>query len=113
MTAMNELLGTILSQVSMGQFLEGGMLACFGASWPVSILKTWRAKRVEGKSRGFLVLVLMGYLSGIVAKFARADAAAGLSVEPVTWLYFLNFTLIAADLALVTYYGRRNAATLQ
>ncbi len=78
-------------------------MVCFGVSWPVAILKTWRAKRVEGKSIWFLVLVFIGYLSGMVAKFIRA-ATEGKPVELVTLLYAFNAVLVMTDLLLVLKY---------
>lgn len=89
---------------TLGQVFESGMLVCFGVSWPVAILKTWRSKRTEGKSMGFLVLVFIGYLSGVAAKFSRA--AAGHWPEPVTILYAINAALVMTDLLLVRHYRR-------
>lgn len=76
--------------------LEAAMLLCFGVSWPVSILKTLRARRVEGKSLGFLLLVFSGYAAGVCAKFAMAAHRQ----EPVQWvaaLYALNGMMVATD----------------
>ena len=95
--------------LTVGQLFEAGMLICFGVSWPVAILKTWRSKRVEGKSTGFLVLVFIGYMSGIVAKFLRASTE-GKAIELVTLLYALNAALVMVDLLLVLKY--RAAAKL-
>jgi hypothetical protein len=89
----------MLAQMTMGQFLEGGMLVCFGVSWPVSILKTLRTRRTEGKSLGFLVLIFVGYLCGIAAKVFRGFAANGCP-ESVTVLYALNAVFVATDIVL-------------
>ena len=75
------------------------MLVCFGVSWPVDILKTWRTKRTEGKSLAFMGLILAGYLFGLTAKLARA-AGGGVWPEAVSALYAVNAGLIVADLAL-------------
>ena len=42
------------------------MLLCFGSSWPFAVAKTLRTKVVVGKSPVFLVLIFIGYLSGIL-----------------------------------------------
>ena len=89
---------------TLGQFFESGMLICFGVSWPVAILKTLRSKQTQGKSIGFLVLVFIGYLSGVAAKFSRA--ADGHWPEPVTILYAINAALVMTDLLLVRHYRR-------
>ena len=44
------------------------MLVCFGMAWPVSILKSWRSRTNKGKSRFFLLIVFVGYLSGLIHK---------------------------------------------
>jgi hypothetical protein len=69
------------------------MLVCFGASWPLSIRKTLRTKSVEGKSRSFMLVVGMGYVSGIVHKVLY-------SFDWVTALYALNLVMVATDCAL-------------
>ena len=90
------------------QLLEAGMLLCFGVSWPVAILKTWRSKRVEGKSPGFLVLVFLGYLAGIASKFARAGGT-GEPLEYVTSLYAMNALFVAVEIALYLRFRTRAA----
>ena len=99
----------MLAALTVGQMLEGGMLICFGISWPVDILKTWRAKRTEGKSLLFMTLILTGYLLGLSAKLVRA-AQAGEAPELITGLYVLNALFIAADIALTRRYRLRPAA---
>ncbi len=69
------------------------MLLCFGASWPVSIEKTLRTKRVDGKSPVFLAIVCAGYASGIVHKLL-------FSHDWVIALYVVNLLLVAADMVL-------------
>lgn len=69
------------------------MLVCFGAAWPVSICKSYTSRQNSGKSFLFLVIVLVGYLSGIIHKLAY-------SPDYVTVLYILNFTMVFADMML-------------
>jgi hypothetical protein len=90
---------------TLAQLLEATMLICFGAAWPFSIWKQWRARRTEGRSLRFLVMVLAGYAAGIAAKLARA-AQAGLAPEPVTVLYAINAVLVVVDMALFVRYRR-------
>ena len=82
---------------------EAIMLFCFGASWPFAVLKTYQSKRVEGKSARFLVLILIGYVAGIVHKLLH-------NLNWVILLYVANSILVLTDLLLLTYYRRRNAA---
>lgn len=89
--------------MTAAQIFEAMMLVCFGVSWPVAIVRTWRERRVEGKSGLFLVLILVGYLAGIAAKFFRASTLGGWP-EPVTALYALNAVLVGIDLGLYLHF---------
>lgn len=77
------------------------MLVCFGASWPLAIYKTVKAKNPVGKSVPFLYLVLVGYISGCIHKIY-------FSFDKVLWLYALNAVMVLIDLILTHYYIRRN-----
>lgn len=81
------------------------MLVCFGAAWPVSILKSWTARSNNGKSLFFLVIVLIGYIAGILHKiFYLSDA--------VIILYIINFTMITIDI-LIYFRNERIESTSQ
>jgi len=67
------------------------MLVCFGAAWPVSILKSWNSRTNNGKSLSFLIIVLVGYVAGILHKIFYL-------YDMVILLYFVNFTMITIDL---------------
>jgi len=77
------------------------MLVCFGASWPLAIYKTVKAKNPVGKSVPFLYLVLIGYISGCIHKIY-------FSFDKVLWLYALNAVMVLIDLILTHYYIHRN-----
>lgn len=69
------------------------MMLCFGASWPVSIVRSYRARSTRGKSVLFLVLMGLAYACGILHKLtASADLALA--------LYVMNFLMVLADIAL-------------
>ena len=89
------------------RLLEFAMLFCFGFSWPFAIAKTIRAKRVDGKSPLFEIIVIVGYLFGI-ASHLISDRSW------VTWVYLADTALVATDLALYFHYARRSrgSATL-
>lgn len=69
------------------------MLVCFGVSWPISIAKALRTKKVEGKSPVFMTLICLGYLSGILHKVLFA-------LDWVVALYAINLVMVATDLVL-------------
>ncbi|MFA6103386.1 MAG: hypothetical protein WCV67_08710 [Victivallaceae bacterium] len=77
------------------------MLICFGASWPLAIYKTVKAKNPVGKSVPFLYLVLIGYFAGCMHKVYY-------NFDKVFWLYTLNAVMVLLDLILTHYYIRRN-----
>ena len=47
---------------------EIGMLICFGFSWPVNIVKAWKARTTANQSLLFLLVVELGYVCGIIHK---------------------------------------------
>lgn len=89
------------------QLFETIMLICFGVSWPFSILKMWRTKRVEGKCSIFLSCVFVGYIAGVTAKLWRAKIL-GCCPEWVTVLYAFNGMLVFIDLMLYVKYSKVN-----
>jgi len=69
------------------------MLLCFGSAWPFSIYTSYKSRTARGKNLFFLVVILIGYLSGIIHKIFY-------SFDYVIILYALNFSLIAIDIML-------------
>ena len=76
----------------MGIF-EFLMLCCFGFSWPFSIAKSLKSKSAKGKSLGFMLLVEVGYVFGIIHKVLY-------SYNWVIWAYVSLFLLVGVDIAL-------------
>ncbi len=72
---------------------EALMLLCFGLSWPISIVKALRTKKVVGKSPLFMVVICLGYMSGILHKVLYA-------FDWVIILYIINLLMVATDLFL-------------
>jgi hypothetical protein len=69
------------------------MLICFGSAWPFSIYRSYKSGSVKGKSLVFLLIVMAGYLSGILHKVLY-------SYDNVIYLYMINFVLVSIDTAL-------------
>lgn len=69
------------------------MLICFGAAWPFSIYKSYKSKSVNGKSPYFLVVIIIGYICGILNKIVY-------NYDFVVYLYFLNLIMVSIDLIL-------------
>jgi hypothetical protein len=69
------------------------MLLCFGAAWPFSVYRSYKARTAHGKSLVFLLALIVGYISGIIN-----DVIHGAGY--VLFFYSLNLLLVSADLAL-------------
>ena len=85
----------------MAEMLEIIMLLCFGASWPFNVVKSYKAKTAKGKSPTFLILIIIGYIAGICAKFANEAYMATFGDKwYVLFFYVLNLLMVSADLVL-------------
>lgn len=69
------------------------MLLCFGLAWPFSIYKSVISKQTQGKSVLFLIIVVIGYISGIIHKLMY-------SRDWVVILYALNALMVSVDIVL-------------
>ncbi len=78
------------------------MLVAFGFSWPFAILRTYRAKRVDGKSPHFMMIVICGYFFGIAAHVIEGTKLW------LCFVYMLDISLVSTDLALYFHYLRKN-----
>ena len=90
----------------LAEILEFGMLFSFGFSWPFAIARTYRAKRVDGKSPMFMIIVLIGYVFGISAHLVEGSKLW------LCWVYLLHMAFVATDLVLYFRYSRRSRGEL-
>ncbi len=86
----------------LAEIFEFIMLFLFGFSWPFAIAKTYRAKRVDGKSPAFEMIVILGYLFGIASHLV---SGRGLWVIAV---YLVDIALVSTDLTLYFHYTNKN-----
>ena len=85
----------------MAEILEVVMIVSFGASWPLNVLKSYRARTTKGKSLAFLLLILFGYVAGIISKLVNEAYMADIGAKwYVLFFYVLNFLMVSVDLAL-------------
>ena len=83
----------------MAEILEIVMIVSFGASWPMNVMKSWKARTTKGKSLAFLLLILFGYVAGITSKLVNeAYMAAFADKWYVLFFYCLNFVMVFTDL---------------
>ncbi|MBP3445890.1 MAG: hypothetical protein J6K64_01285 [Clostridia bacterium] len=91
----------------MSEILEIIMIVSFGASWPMNVMKSYKARTARGKSLAFLLLIFFGYIAGIASKFLNEAYMASFSEKwYVLFFYFLNLFMVGADLIL--YVRNRN-----
>lgn len=82
----------------MAEILEIIMIVSFGASWPMNVMKSYKARTTKGKSLAFLCLILFGYVAGIASKFMNeAYMAAFAEKWYVLFFYVLNFIMVFTD----------------
>lgn len=83
----------------MSEILEIIMILSFGASWPLNVIKSYKARTTKGKSLAFLLLIFFGYIAGIVSKFMNEAYMASFSEKwYVLFFYFLNLFMVGTDL---------------
>lgn len=83
----------VLSNLS--EILEIIMIVSFGASWPLNVMKSYKARTTKGKSLAFLCLIQFGYAAGIVSKLLAPNFK-----WYVLFFYVLNFVMVTIDLVL-------------
>jgi hypothetical protein len=76
----------------MGSFLETFMLVCFGFSWPLNVIKAYKAKTTKGTSLPFIILIIAGYIAGISAKLINGQ------INYVLIAYFLNLAIVSLNI---------------
>lgn len=85
----------------IAEILEVIMIVSFGASWPLNVIKSYKARTVKGKSLGFLCLIFFGYIAGILSKFLNESYMLSFSSKLyVLFFYFLNLIMVGADLCI-------------
>ena len=78
----------------MAQLFEAMMLICFGISWPLSIIRSYRSRSTKGKSLLFMCFIAFGYVCGIIAKCMTQ------TYNLAFWFYFPNVILVCTDIGL-------------
>ena len=85
----------------MAEFFEIIMVVSFGASWPLNVMKSYKARTAKGKSLSFLCLIFFGYIAGIASKLMNEAYMAAFSEKwYVLFFYVLNLVMVGTDLVL-------------
>ena len=85
----------------MAEILEIIMIVSFGVSWPMNVMKSYKARTAKGKSLAFLLLILFGYVAGITSKFVNDAYMASFAQKwYVLVFYIINFVMVSIDLGM-------------
>ena len=88
------------------------MIVSFGASWPLNVIKSYRARPTKGKSLPFLCLIFLGYIAGIASKLINEAYMASFGEKwYVLFFYVLNLVMVGVDLILYARNYRLDKAT--
>lgn len=77
--------------MNFAHLFEASMLVCFGFSWPLNVMKAYKARTAKGTSLAFIILIITGYIAGITAKIINKQYNYVLAV------YFLNLAIVMAN----------------
>lgn len=75
----------------MSSILEMIMLICFGCSWPMNVIKSYKARTAKSMSLPFILLIITGYVAGISAKIASGQ------INFVFAVYVLNLVIVSLN----------------
>ena len=84
----------------MSSIFETIMLMCFGLSWPINVMKAYKARTANATSLLFILLIFTGYIAGIGAKIISGQ------INYVFVVYLLNLAIVLLNI--VVYF--RNVA---
>ena len=77
--------------MNFAHLFEASMLVCFGFSWPLNVMKAYKARTAKGTSLPFIILIITGYIAGITAKIINKQFNYVLAV------YFLNLAIVMTN----------------
>ena len=83
--------------------METMMVILFGISWPINIIKAWKARTAKGTSVLFYSFIWLGYIFALIGKFAAIYSNRPQPwYETVHWyvmfFYFLNIIMVTVGI---------------
>lgn len=78
--------------MEIAPILETIMLVCFGFSWPMNLVKAYKARTAKSTSLPFVLLIIIGYIAGISAKIIMGN------INYVLVAYLLNLAIVSLNL---------------
>ena len=84
----------------MSSIFETIMLVGFGLSWPINVIKAYKARTAKATSLPFILLIFTGYIAGISSKVVSGQ------MNYVFVVYLINLAIVLLNI--VVYF--RNVA---
>ncbi|MBQ8075255.1 MAG: hypothetical protein IJ237_04635 [Oscillospiraceae bacterium] len=86
------------------------MVICFGISWPINIIKAWKARTTKGISLLFYSFIFAGYIFALTGKFLLISYYSPTPwYDTVHWyvmaFYILNTMMVATGI--IIYFRNR------
>ena len=75
----------------IAEIFEIIMIVCFGFSWPLNVIKSYKARTTKGTSLPFILLIITGYVAGITAKVVNHQ------ITYVLAAYILNLAIVSLN----------------
>ncbi|MDD3279748.1 MAG: hypothetical protein PHG16_12850 [Lachnospiraceae bacterium] len=91
------------------EVLETIMLICFGLSWPINAYKHYKAGTAKSMSLPFMILIISGYIAGIVGKYLNPNY----HFNYVLVVYYLNLVMVSVDVVVYFINKKKDAARLE
>lgn len=92
----------------MASVFETIMLVCFGFSWPLNVIKAYKARTTKGTSLPFICLIITGYICGIIAKII-----AGIPSMFVFVVYWINLIIVSMNVVVYIRNAKLDKAAAQ
>jgi len=79
------------------ELMEALMVICFGISWPLNIIKAWKARTAKGTSLLFYFFIWIGYVFALIGKTVNIMALGGKFTYPIIF-YVLNVVMVTGGI---------------
>lgn len=96
---MFNLLSATAVEEIVPHILEALMIVCFGLSWPMSIIKAYKARTAKGTSIFFMSFIELGYVCGIISKLILNSWDSWVKILAFVF-YIINLVMVGIGICL-------------
>lgn len=96
---------------AIAHIMEALMVICFGISWPLNIIKAWKAHTAKGTSILFYFFIWIGYVFALIGKFIKIGISPEHWFEVVPWyvMFFYILNLLMVSVGIIIYFRNKIA----